>query len=546
MFLQKIKIFLLIHFLITFHQSIAQNCSTTEYERSAITLTDEDFQTLVKQREKGLAGFHLNVDSIPIIPAQENIVLNWAALDPVEKDLLSRKQEKMFRQGKITLLVLAGGEATRFGCPKPFISVTDDLGEFLEIKAANLNWVHKSYGTEVPLYILASEKRLHDFKKDLSKRHYYGMEPSVFQWFTQGTVDTFIPTDAELKANFNGDELKKYLIYTAALRQANPDGIYRFKGERRKIPAGHFDAIASFIISGLFSDALNLGIEFVSVVNIDNLQAVLKNDGMIAYFAERGDDIGFLLTEKNLYLTISDKEKNIILQHNLIVRFRDNVLSFDSLNEFIGEAVQDGYKYVINQETKTVDVFDITTDQFIETQIAIKSEIGGTLVQPANEKGEAIGVPIMKEGFEIPKNFDHARAPFFNTNTLILNLKGFLKFLNVSEKDLAEMNFDQRSVLVRENLIKQIKPNFEFKNHEVDGEYPDFGIVKNGKTKILVSQVTRIMLQAAHLNGAKIGYIFAPRNSVWTPVREPEDKNVAAKKSQESLKQFTLYPIPRS
>lgn len=539
------KFFFQLFFIFFVQDTFADDSPKLEHERTVITIPEDDFQKLVSTRKQGLAGFHQNTDSARFIPAPESAILNWTTLSDVEKNRLVNLQEHMFRQGKIAMIVLAGGEATRFGGPKPFVSVSDDLGEFLEIKVANLNWIHKTYGTNIPLYILSCEKRLQEFKAALSKRHYYGLDPNIFRWFVQGTVDTFIPSEAELKANFSNQELKAHLTYATALRQENPDGIYRFKGERRMVPAGHFDAVAAFIVSGLFSEALTHGIEFISVVNIDNLQAILKNDGMIAYFAERKDDIGFLLTEKNLNLTITDKAKNQVIQNKLILRYRDKTLSFDGFHEFIGEAEKEGYRYVINQSKKTVDVYDIISGQLVETDITITPEIGGTLVQLANEKGDPIGEPIMKESFELPATFNHSNAPFFNTNTLILNLKSFLRFLDVSQEQLARMNFAERSILVREKLIKQIKANFEFKRHEVEGEYPNLGIVKNGKTKIPVVQVTRIMLQTAHLTGAKVGYIFAPRSSVWIPVREPEDKKVAAKNSRETLLKFTLYAIPR-
>lgn len=516
-----------------------------ESERPAITMTSEDFKLLVKKREQGLAGFHLNAEVTSLVPAPENIALNWTNFSLREKKRLTLEQEKMFRQGKITMLVLAGGEATRFGSPKPFILVSDDLGEFLEIKVANLNWLNKTYGSNVPLYIMTSEKRIDEFKTALSQRQYYGLNPNTFRLFTQRTVDTFIPSDQELKAIFTDDELVKHLAFAANLRQINPDGIYRFNGERRKVPPGHFDAIAAFIISGLFSEALRNGIEYLTVVNIDNLQAILKNDGMIAYFAEKGDDIGFLLTEKNLFYTISDKLKNELIVNKLIVRFRDSVLSFDGFQEFNNEAEQGNYKFVIDRERKTVNVYDIFTGDLIETKISIKSEVGGTLVQQTNAKGKMVGAPIMKEGFELPSNFDHAQAPFFNTNTIILKLSSFLRFLNVTKKNLLKMDFDKRSLLVREKLMSQIKPNFELKNHEVEGEYSHLGIVKNGKTKIPVMQVTRIMLQVAHLKGAKVAYIFAPRMLVWAPVREVEDRVIAAKNSRQSLRKFILFNTPR-
>ncbi len=515
--------------------------ASKENEQTAITITDDDFQNLVRAREQGIAGFHKNIDSNPLIPARENAVFNWSHLPSSERERLVKKQEEMFQQGKISLIVMAGGEATRFGGPKPFVLISDDLGEFLELKVANLKWVRKTYGTTVPMYILSSEKRLEEFKIALAERHYYGLKMNDFRWFVQGTLDTFIPSNAELEANFKEEELKDQLAYALTLRQINPDGIYRFKGERRKIPGGHFDAIATFIISGLLSEALSRGIEFAPIVNIDNLQAILKNDGIIAYFAEQENDFGFILAEKNLHVMIRDQSTNQIIQNKLIVRFRDNVLSFDGFKEFIKEVEKDGYRYVINQEEKTVEVYDITTGQKIETRVVIKSEMGGTLVQPANNKGEPIGNPMMKEGFELPPDFDHAKAPFFNTNTIILNLRNLLKFLDVSEEQLIKMNFNERSVLVREKLIKQIKANFEFKNHEVTGEYPHLGIVKDGKTKILVIQLTRLLLQTAHLKGVKVSYIFVPRASFFAPIKDPEDKKSAAENNLETLKLFTFY-----
>ena len=216
-------------------------------------------------------------------------------------------------------------------------------------------------------------------------------------------------------------------------------------------------------------------------------------------------------------------------------------LSFDGIKEFSSEAVKDGYKYVINQDKKTVDVYELSTNQYIETKVTIKPETGGTLVQPSDEAGVAIGDPTMKEGFELPPHFDHTNAPFFNTNTIILNLRSMLKFLEISQEKLEQMSFEERSELVRDKLIKQIKPNFEFKYHEVQGEYPDLGTIREGKTKILVVQVTRIMLQAAHLKGAKVGYLFAPRASVFAPVKDPEDKKLAAENNREDLKKFTIY-----
>lgn len=533
------------YFTLIFLTGVFSLCGDTQsytHEQPAVTITEEDFRLLVKRREEGLAGIHCNVDPSPVIPAGEDAVFNWSQLPEEKIEQLVLKQEEMFRQGKITLIVMAGGEATRFGGPKTFVSVSEDLGEFLEIKAANLNWMRQTYGAQVPLYLLSSEKRLAECQTALKERNYYGLKAEDFRWFVQGTVDTFIPSDEELKTQFGGEELQKHRSFAQNLRQANPDGIYRFKGERRKVPEGHFDAIASFIISGLFSEALAKGIEFVSVVNIDNLQALLKNDGMIAFLAEQKVDFGFLLAEKNLSYSIYEEGSGKLILPKLIVRFRDGVLSFDGIHEFLLEAEKENYLYRLNQELKLIEVFDRATGQPVKIATRVKAESGGTLVQPVCPQGNPVGKPILKEGFELPSHFPHARAPFFNTNTVVINLPSLLKFLEVTQKELAVMTFQERSQLVHEKMIAQLKTYFEFKYHEVEGEYPDLGVIKGGKTKILVSQATRIMLQAAHLKGAFSGYLFAPRSSVFAPVKEPEDKHPTAHKCCEAIKKYTIFP----
>jgi hypothetical protein len=514
------------------------NMKYQESLRPAVTVTGSDFQEQVKAREQGQSGFHLNVDRArTYTPATEKAVLNWSALPEDKKRTLTEKQDAMFKDGEIGEIVMAGGEATRFGGPKTFVKVSDALGDFLQVKVDNLKWIWEKYGTRVPLYILSSETRIQGFQDQLQERDYYGARPEDFHGYVQGTVDTFIPTDAELEAKFKGEQLAAHKKYARAARQANPDGIYRFNGERRPVPAGHLDAIASFIISGQLSDALARGIKVMTVTNIDNLQAILKNDGMIAAFAESDDDFGFILAEKNISHQIKEAGTSKVLEPKVLVRYRENVISFDGINEFEGEAVKEGLKYVINQEKKEIDVFD-SQGKKIKTEVTLEPEVGGTLVQYTDENGQV--VEGLQEGFALPLDFDHVKAPLFNTNTAFVKPEGLLKLLKVTRQELEAMSFEERSELVRNQLVKQTKANFEFKNHEVDGKFPELGVVdvEANKTKIPVVQLTRIMLQVGELKGAKVGYIVAPRKEVFAPVKEPQDREIMARNNEEALKPY--------
>lgn len=520
----------------------------SEGEKTALTVTDEDFKQLVDQRNAGEVGFHKNVDMRKVVPASAEAVNLWENLSEAEVNRLKDVQREMYSQGKIAPIIMAGGEATRFGGPKTFVKVSDGLGDFLEVKAANLNWLKETFGATVPLYLLSSEKRIEEFKSQLQDRNYYGMSKDDFQWFVQGVVDTFIPTDEEIEANGSMKDKQKYKDMAAKLRELNPDGIYRYEGQERKVPAGHLDAVSSFIISGRMSDALNQGVEFVPVFNIDNLQAILKDDGVIAHFAESGNDFGFILAEKNMTYTI----KNSLTGENgqkVLVRFRDKVISFDGINEFKNQAEKDGIRYEIDEVNKTLRIINANTSESIKSEVEVKPETGGTLVEYVDENGQKTGEVTMKEGFELQSDFDHANAPFFNTNTIIMKIESLLKFLNVTKVELAAMSFEERSQLVRDKLVKTIKPNFEFKKHVVPGSHPELGDVKKSEidgvlqdvTEIPVSQVTRIMLQVAHIKDAKVGYYNMERSSIFAPVKEPEDLLIAATNNAESLKNVTIY-----
>lgn len=359
--------------------------------RPAVTVTEADVRELLSARRQGLAGVHRNINPVPVVPASEESVCGWAGLSSGEKAKLRAEEARMFASGKIGMIVMAGGEATRFGGPKAFVKVSDELGDFLAIKAANLKYIRRRFGAKIPMYLLASEKRLAQFQQALKERRYYGLSSEDFLWYVQGTVDSFIPTHEEIGA-FYRDPAEREIFgnFISRMREMNPDGIYRFRGDRRLMPAGHFDAVASFIISGRMTDALSRGLEYVGVFNIDNLQALLKNEGYFAHFAASGADFAFILAEKNLVF-LPNAAGGRSLPQKILVRLHDRVISFDGIEEFEGECVRDGLRLVIDRERRTVLVFDAQTGRQLDATFRVKAETGGTLVQPVDADGRPLG-----------------------------------------------------------------------------------------------------------------------------------------------------------
>ncbi|KAK2145388.1 hypothetical protein LSH36_685g00018 [Paralvinella palmiformis] len=149
---------------------------------------------------------------------------------------------------KLVVLKLNGGLGTSMGCtgPKSLISVRNEL-TFLDLTVQQIEMLNKVYDTDVPLVLMNSFNTDEDTDKILRK---YAQVKVKIYTFNQSRYP-----------RINRESL---LPIAKTVSGTDHEAYY---------PPGHGDVYESFSNSGLLSQFLEQGKEFVFVSNIDNLGA---------------------------------------------------------------------------------------------------------------------------------------------------------------------------------------------------------------------------------------------------------------------------------
>ncbi len=148
-------------------------------------------------------------------------------------------------QGKVGLLILNGGMATRFGgAVKGVVPVVEDLS-FLGLKLAAAGLLAERAGGEIPIYLMNSFATHEPTMEHLEKNRYFGYPPGLIKPFLQNTLLRLTPEGALFRLN---------------------DGAISPYGP------GHGD-IVDAMARGPLLDMQERGIEALHMSNVDNVLA---------------------------------------------------------------------------------------------------------------------------------------------------------------------------------------------------------------------------------------------------------------------------------
>lgn len=160
-----------------------------------------------------------------------------------------KEGEELIRQGKVGCLILAGGQGTRLGIdgPKGIIPVTlikkKSLFQlFCERTKAASTWA----GQELPLCIMTSQKNHEQTVEFLKAHHYFGLHPTQLSFFTQEMLPFL-------------DDSGNWLLERPGKIAEGPDG--------------NGNALHHFFKSGLWQQWKEAGVEYLSVIFVDNALA---------------------------------------------------------------------------------------------------------------------------------------------------------------------------------------------------------------------------------------------------------------------------------
>ena len=167
--------------------------------------------------------------------------------------------EKALADGRVGLVLVAGGQGTRLGFdgPKGTFPIGPVSGRTLfEYHADKIKNVRRRYGCALPWYIMLGETTEEDTKAFFRSHDFFGLGEETIAFFKQGMMPCV-------------DEKGKFILDTKATLAMNPDG--------------HGGCIPAMFDQGILRDARERGIDTLSYFQVDNWAVKVADPFFIGY-----------------------------------------------------------------------------------------------------------------------------------------------------------------------------------------------------------------------------------------------------------------------
>jgi UDP-N-acetylglucosamine/UDP-N-acetylgalactosamine diphosphorylase len=172
--------------------------------------------------------------------------------------------EQALRDGRVGIVLVAGGQGTRLGFPGPkgTFPIGPATGRTLfEYHADRIHYAQDRYGCRLPWYIMVGETNEAATRDYFEANEYLGLDPTHIHFFKQAMMPSV-------------GEDGRILLESKSRVAMNPNG--------------HGGCIPALVDNGILDDARNHGIDLLSYFQVDNWAVKLADPFFIGYHL-RGD-----------------------------------------------------------------------------------------------------------------------------------------------------------------------------------------------------------------------------------------------------------------
>jgi UDP-N-acetylglucosamine pyrophosphorylase len=234
------------------------------------SLGDEARQRLIRQAE----GLDLPA-LLRAFAASKEVLSQAPQLEPAAVEALPERGgdrerwraaqargEALLAAGRVSIMVVAGGQATRLGYPGP--KGAYPLGpitkrSLFELQAQKIRRLRARFGQPLPWYIMTSPATDSDTRALFARASQFGLPPEDVFFLCQGMVPSF---------DFDGK-----------LMLAAPDRIF-------ENPDGHGGSIPALDASGALDDMASRGIDTIFYYQVDNPLTQIGSPSFLGFHAE--------------------------------------------------------------------------------------------------------------------------------------------------------------------------------------------------------------------------------------------------------------------
>lgn len=258
--------------LFTFKENLSEP-EQQELERAVNLINIPEVERYFKNATQNSSN-QAELDQTQLAPIDHNRT-NANATDNQRKLWRDTGLQKI-KEGKVGVLLLAGGQGTRLGSslPKGCLSVGSASGKCLfQIQFERIQRMQILSGGEnmIPLYIMTSPATFEATNKALIENNFFGLEKTQVKIFNQGLLPCF---------NFDG---QIYLKNKSSIATA-PDG-----------NGGLWKALR---VNGIIDDMKNKNLESIHMYCVDNVLTKVANPEFLGFCLDKNADCAASCVEK--------------------------------------------------------------------------------------------------------------------------------------------------------------------------------------------------------------------------------------------------------
>lgn len=421
------------------------------YHRQAMpTITFKEFLRFMDAHQKGDWGVFSNIVDEKDIKPVSFVVEQYPLVTTSRYEQLEQRGFDLIRQGRVGQVLMAGGTAGRwFGYHVPeekrirFLAdayeFDGEMRSFAELKLAHNAWISEQAGGEIPVWMMMSELSQKAIREFMVENNYFGLSAKDVSFYVQGSIPRLNPNERDLMTDYPGKS--QDWIRERIAENGSDKGIFRLKDDTiSQKPMGHFDVIASLVLSRELLAMHEKGVEIIHFTDATNLGTNI-DPVLLGLFETTSEDVLHVLAEKNRIFTIKmgDRKYHVAVRNGKVVE--------STLPKELEPVLEQG---------EVVGVVDQKTQQRQASLVTSALEKGGTLV-------DLKGQPQILEGFRFPKNYDQEKIPYFSTAHQLVRVEALLELFGLTIEEYRQM--DDRELLERVSQAgKQIETYLETKS----------------------------------------------------------------------------------
>jgi UDP-N-acetylglucosamine/UDP-N-acetylgalactosamine diphosphorylase len=310
------------------------------------------------------AEAQLSADSLITPPSRS---IHWPN-SPAEQHSWSQAAEEgrdFLQSGRIAVVVVAGGIATRLGTPYPkgMFPIGPISGRSLfHLLAEQVLALSQRYQVDIPYLIMTSEATHVATERWFEQHQWFGLDPKNVFLFQQGTVPAFDSTSGKL------------LMSSESSLALNPDG--------------HGGLPFAMSRAGLFKELLNRGIETLFYHQVDNPLVHICDPAFIGLHLRHAAEVSVKFVSKQT----PDERVGLLVE----IDGRPRMIEYSDLPESLGALQDRDGKLKLRAGNTGIHLFQRTFLERIASQPAslpwhtVHKKVAyvdaeGTLVHPESE-----------------------------------------------------------------------------------------------------------------------------------------------------------------